>query len=215
MARTPATRIRQIAGAGQGARSQWVTYSQARRRKSQRRELTVDSRGKGEVGLQPFGGAPDPAAEGDRVSTTGNPHQAKLLARSGAGPSYPNAGADPQRAAPQPRPPSPQPSSRNAQLAPILPSGQPMLLVRVHDALPPRPHSVGVRPSTIRWPAQHRCASRALTGIAHSTLLKQKGTFGGNVPDDDDSRQNSRNSKADPLSLSRRKRSGRISLSLC
>ena len=47
----------------------------------------VDNPKKGEVGLQPFGGAPDPAGEGDRVSATGNAHQAKPPTRSVVGAS--------------------------------------------------------------------------------------------------------------------------------
>ena len=66
----------------------------------------------------------------------------------------------------------------------ILPLRQPKVFDREHDALCPRPHNAGARPSTVHRPAQMRRATRELAGIAHSTSLKQKGTFGSNVPDD-------------------------------
>ena len=66
----------------------------------------------------------------------------------------------------------------------ILPSRQPKIFDREHDALCPRPHNAGACPSTVHRPAQMRRATRGLAGIAHSTSLKQKGTFGSNVPDD-------------------------------
>ena len=66
----------------------------------------------------------------------------------------------------------------------ILPSREPKVFDREQDALRPRPYNAGARPSTVHRPAQMRRATRELAGIAHSTSLKQKGTFGSNVPDD-------------------------------
>jgi hypothetical protein len=130
----------------------------------------IDNRKWGGVGSQPFGGAPDSAAEGDRVSATGNSDQARPRARSGAGPSNPSAGTVPQRSARHPQP-APPPDSR-----------QPKLSDRAHDALRVRSHRVPATPVTVHRRAQRDRAIRGQSGIPDPTLLKQKRTLGSNVP---------------------------------
>lgn len=155
--------------------------------------MALDMVGKLGVGFRRFRGSPGRpgevgkmrAAEDHRTNGSCAPHQART-ATSGSW-----RHRIPQQFISRPGSPAvliPHSGSsaddHPAQPYPILPPRPPELLDRVHDALRTRPHNIGARPSTVHRPAQRCCASRGLTGIAHSTPLKQKGTQGSNVPDE-------------------------------